>query len=278
MLLGFDSKSGKRNVLTAWKSESDPSTGMFLAGLTPQVPSQVPAMDDGNLSGFYLDDNVKQGTKYFSYNFLDKTVAYIDITSEGILKLMYSASESPTSIRECLKGFVPKSDEEWSEGNRTGGCVWQTKLSCESNTNKSVTLRGKGDGFSKMVGLKVPDFHEYIMSSDAEECKIQCLNNYEGNRMKLIVSLTAIGKVKLSSKLFKLIDNTESSRDTLEEYIRNQDPSELFMYNFDSILIATDNFNITNKLGEGGFGPVYKGMLQEGKEIAVKRLVAQGKA
>ncbi|PQQ01771.1 G-type lectin S-receptor-like serine/threonine-protein kinase [Prunus yedoensis var. nudiflora] len=207
MLLGFDSKSGKRNVLTAWKSESDPSTGMFLAGLTPQVPSQVPAMDDGNLSGFYLDDNVKQGTKYFSYNFLDKTVAYIDITSEGILKLMYSvngenwnlswvaqenscdkygacgplgfvkASESPTSIRECLKGFVPKSDEEWSEGNRTGGCVWQTKLSCESNTNKSVTLRGKGDGFSKMVGLKVPDFHEYIMSSDAEECKIQCLNN-----------------------------------------------------------------------------------------------------
>ncbi|BBH00793.1 ATP-binding protein [Prunus dulcis] len=29
---------------------------------------------------------------------------------------------------------------------------------------------------------------------------------------------------------------------------------------------------ITNKLGEGGFGPVYKGKLQEGKEIAVKRL------
>ncbi|BBH00797.1 hypothetical protein Prudu_010886 [Prunus dulcis] len=41
MRLGFDSKSGKRNVLTAWKSESDPSTGMFLIGLTPQLPSQI---------------------------------------------------------------------------------------------------------------------------------------------------------------------------------------------------------------------------------------------
>ena len=54
------------------------------------------------------------------------------------------------------------------------------------------------------------------------------------------------------------IDTTENSRDTLQEYIINQDPSELFIYNFDSILIAMNNINITNKLGEGGFGPVYK--------------------
>ncbi|KAL1165627.1 hypothetical protein V6Z11_A06G140300 [Gossypium hirsutum] len=35
---------------------------------------------------------------------------------------------------------------------------------------------------------------------------------------------------------------------------------------------ATNNFCDENKLGQGGFGPVYKGTLADGKEIAVKKL------
>ncbi|KAL9447452.1 hypothetical protein AB3S75_015010 [Citrus x aurantiifolia] len=37
-------------------------------------------------------------------------------------------------------------------------------------------------------------------------------------------------------------------------------------------LEATNHFSHENKLGEGGFGPVYKGILADGQEIAVKRL------
>ncbi|XP_024965004.1 G-type lectin S-receptor-like serine/threonine-protein kinase At4g03230, partial [Cynara cardunculus var. scolymus] len=43
-------------------------------------------------------------------------------------------------------------------------------------------------------------------------------------------------------------------------------------FEFESILAATDNFSDANKLGEGGFGPVYKGKLPEGIQVAVKRL------
>ncbi|ESQ54545.1 hypothetical protein EUTSA_v10024431mg [Eutrema salsugineum] len=40
------------------------------------------------------------------------------------------------------------------------------------------------------------------------------------------------------------------------------------------ISIATDDFSHVNFLGRGGFGPVYKGRLEDGQEIAVKTLSA----
>ncbi|XP_058751338.1 receptor-like serine/threonine-protein kinase SD1-8 [Vicia villosa] len=52
----------------------------------------------------------------------------------------------------------------------------------------------------------------------------------------------------------------------------NMDELDLPMFDFNSITIATNNFLEANKLGHGGFGSVYKGMLAEGQEIAVKRL------
>ncbi|XP_075666911.1 G-type lectin S-receptor-like serine/threonine-protein kinase At1g11300 [Castanea sativa] len=47
---------------------------------------------------------------------------------------------------------------------------------------------------------------------------------------------------------------------------------ELPLFNLEELASATNNFHLSNKLGEGGFGPVYKGKLSDGQEIAVKRL------
>ncbi|KAK2383200.1 G-type lectin S-receptor serine/threonine-protein kinase B120 [Trifolium repens] len=51
--------------------------------------------------------------------------------------------------------------------------------------------------------------------------------------------------------------------------------AELSFINFSIIVVATNNFSEENKLGQGGFGPVYKGKLPGGEEIAVKRLSRQ---
>ncbi|KAJ0692286.1 putative protein kinase RLK-Pelle-DLSV family [Helianthus annuus] len=48
--------------------------------------------------------------------------------------------------------------------------------------------------------------------------------------------------------------------------------AESLQYSFGIIKAATNDFSENNKLGQGGFGLVYKGKLQNGQEIAVKRL------
>ncbi|KAK7343545.1 hypothetical protein VNO77_12355 [Canavalia gladiata] len=48
--------------------------------------------------------------------------------------------------------------------------------------------------------------------------------------------------------------------------------AESLQFNFDTVRVATDDFSDSNKLGQGGFGPVYKGRLSNGQIIAVKRL------
>ncbi|KAK2639016.1 hypothetical protein Ddye_026811 [Dipteronia dyeriana] len=66
------------------------------------------------------------------------------------------------------------------------------------------------------------------------------------------------------------MDNSRDINDNNEESKTND--MELLIYDLNTIANATDNFADKNKLGEGGFGPVYKGTLMEGQEIAIKRL------
>ncbi|KAL0806922.1 hypothetical protein Bca101_099414 [Brassica carinata] len=62
---------------------------------------------------------------------------------------------------------------------------------------------------------------------------------------------------------------------TSERYISRENKTadlELPLMEFEALAMATNRFSVANMLGQGGFGIVYKGMLPDGKEIAVKRL------
>ncbi|KAJ6754708.1 PROMASTIGOTE SURFACE ANTIGEN PROTEIN PSA [Salix purpurea] len=49
------------------------------------------------------------------------------------------------------------------------------------------------------------------------------------------------------------------------------------MFTYRQIKAATNDFDPDNKLGEGGFGSVFKGVLSDGTVIAVKQLAAKSK-
>ncbi|THG17327.1 G-type lectin S-receptor-like serine/threonine-protein kinase SD1-29 [Camellia sinensis] len=123
-------------------------------------------------------------------------------------------------------------------------------------------------------------------------------NNDNKKRNRIIISVTIIsGVILLAAFLFGLrwwrakqrvktihrIKSFESAermvnpRDTPQEivwagHVTHPESSELPMLDLTKILVATNNFSQPNKLGEGGFGPVYKGKLEDGQQIAVKRL------
>ncbi|GMN50958.1 hypothetical protein TIFTF001_020114 [Ficus carica] len=95
-----------------------------------------------------------------------------------------------------------------------------------------------------------------------------------------ISSVTALGAVLLignieetphGSHSLRMKREKDSSRCTPQSSGQS-DASEFPLFDFNSILVATDNFGVENKLGQGGFGSVYKGELQDGTEVAVKRL------
>ncbi|XP_054778568.1 G-type lectin S-receptor-like serine/threonine-protein kinase At1g11330 isoform X2 [Prosopis cineraria] len=74
------------------------------------------------------------------------------------------------------------------------------------------------------------------------------------------------------SRLRKGEEYSEKAQDiNIVELSRAKLP-DLLTYDFEKVAMATNNFDQSNKLGQGGFGPVYKGIFQDGQNIAVKRL------
>ncbi|KAH7843006.1 hypothetical protein Vadar_011731 [Vaccinium darrowii] len=63
---------------------------------------------------------------------------------------------------------------------------------------------------------------------------------------------------------------------TLERDLRGLD-LQTGSFTLRQIKAATNNFDDANKIGEGGFGPVYKGLLSDGTVIAVKKLSSKSK-
>jgi serine/threonine protein kinase len=89
-----------------------------------------------------------------------------------------------------------------------------------------------------------------------------------GLLLALLVFLFAMRR-KLKSAIFRRGYGVDEQVE--EETSVSQDP-QIVTFKMETLMAATENFHDGNKLGEGGFGPVYKGTTQDGKEIAVKKL------
>ncbi|ERN12728.1 hypothetical protein AMTRI_Chr02g217720 [Amborella trichopoda] len=89
------------------------------------------------------------------------------------------------------------------------------------------------------------------------------------------ISTTFFGVLFFACVCYCLWRRKERLKGNIGEHVpskKDGEGKELPLFDLDTLKAATNNFSDQNKLGKGGFGPVYKGKLSDGQEIAVKRL------
>ncbi|XP_008788453.2 cysteine-rich receptor-like protein kinase 10 isoform X2 [Phoenix dactylifera] len=72
----------------------------------------------------------------------------------------------------------------------------------------------------------------------------------------------------LMKRIFRRRDREAKEEEDLEAIAAKEQK----MFKYETLMAATRNFSPKQRLGEGGFGPVFKGRLEDGREVAVKRL------
>ncbi|KAG0599601.1 hypothetical protein M758_12G164800 [Ceratodon purpureus] len=132
-------------------------------------------------------------------------------------------------------------------------------------------------GFVGGTGLKF-EIHEILSwsfnSSFAPGGKRGDRNTNKKLALGLSIPLAAVALcsiVACAVILHRLLKQSAAFRALEQELVRQQVQACLYSYN--DIKAATRDFHLSNKLGEGGFGIVYKGTLADGTRIAAKRLL-----
>ncbi|GJY84703.1 G-type lectin S-receptor-like serine/threonine-protein kinase [Tanacetum coccineum] len=212
------------------------------------------------------------------------------------------------TLCNCLTGFKPRSQSDWNISDFSGGCVRTTELVCGRNEEQP--------GFLKINVTNLPP-NNYVAVGSARECRTTCLNKCSCNAYSFVDNVCSVwdgdllslsednsnGKaiyIKVASKVLPRSNkNKRVTVTTVIEYVaggvfvlglvvliiyrkkrmfagKTTMEGTLIAFAYRDLQIATKNFS--EKLGGGGFGSVFKGVLSDSTIVAVKKLesVSQG--
>ncbi|KAJ0489599.1 putative protein kinase RLK-Pelle-DLSV family [Helianthus annuus] len=158
---------------------------------------------------------------------------------------------SPSSCRACLENAsisITKCSS-WSEGRvLNAGCFMRYS---DTNFLNPMPATSRASHRGKIIAIVVSVFSSVVV---------------------LAVALVVI----LYIRRRRYVQQRRNGSYDAEEMAKILNDISL-NFKYSTIENATGNWDESNKLGQGGFGTVYKGVLSDGREIAVKRLFYNNK-
>ncbi|KAL2931893.1 Cysteine-rich receptor-like protein kinase 10 [Bienertia sinuspersici] len=184
---------------------------------------------------FITDSNTITNSKGFNQSLYSLMNSLQNEAASGNTTLKYAAGKAGFSGGQDLYGLVQCSPD-------------LSKQNCVQCIQKLISLKPK----SKISGVTMVEPNCFVRYN---------LDPFYGNVPNLLLSSPPLA---LPSNQTHNSSSATSTEDEIEAL-------DTLQFSLGTVKNATRNFSDDHKLGKGGFGTVYKGILSGGQEIAVKR-------
>ncbi|MCD9559967.1 hypothetical protein HAX54_018348 [Datura stramonium] len=156
--------------------------------------------------------------------------------------------------------------------------------SCIAYASANISAAGSGciTWYGELRDIKQftdggQDFYIRVSASDLAQLSKNSNSHNRQRMIEILVGSAAAIILALLSACCLVISKRRNDRKRSKslasfEGMDESKHAEISIFDLSTITNATDKFSDANKLGEGGFGSVYKGHLTDGQVIAVKRL------
>ncbi|XP_057750081.1 G-type lectin S-receptor-like serine/threonine-protein kinase At4g27290 isoform X2 [Arachis stenosperma] len=196
--------------------------------------------------------------------------------SNGCVRKTASKCDITDGFSKYINMKLPDTSSSWFDKTMNlEECQRSCLKNCSCTAYANLDIRNGGTGcllwFDHLIDMRQfnqmgQDLFIKVPSSE--------LANEHGNMKKKNVAIVVAGVIIFGLIIcagIVLIKYPGLARNIWKNKQRQVD-IDLPIFDFSVLAKATDNFSSNKKLGEGGFGPVYKGTLINGQELAVKRL------
>ncbi|XP_019163788.1 PREDICTED: G-type lectin S-receptor-like serine/threonine-protein kinase At4g27290 isoform X2 [Ipomoea nil] len=156
-------------------------------------------------------------------------------------------------------------------------CEQVCLMNCSCMAYSTLNISNGGSGcliwYGDLVDIRTiqngQDMYIRLASSEIPGLKAEPHHSSSlGRKIKIIVLCLSLLLVIVLAGVYIFLYFCKRKRK--EQKLKQE--LELPIFDWSTISRATNNFSEMNKLGQGGFGVVYKGVFDGGEEIAVKRL------